>query len=86
MNKKVIYQLDGRPKLTEAIPLGLQHVLAMFVGNVTPLIIISNVLNLDPQTKASLIQCAMFISGIVTLMQCYRVGPVGAKLPYSNGD
>mgnify|MGYP001102249200 CR=1 FL=1 len=80
MNKKVIYQLDGRPKLTEAIPLGLQHVLAMFVGNVTPLIIISNVLNLDPQIKASLIQCAMFVSGLVTLIQCYPLGPVGAKL------
>lgn len=85
MNKKVIYQLDGRPKLTEAIPLGLQHVLAMFVGNVTPLIIISNVLNLDPQIKASLIQCAMFVSGLVTLIQCYPLGPVGAKLPIVMG-
>lgn len=85
MNKKVIYQLDGRPKLTEAIPLGLQHILAMFVGNVTPLIIISNVLNLDAATKASLIQCAMFVSGIVTLMQCYPLGPIGAKLPIVMG-
>lgn len=85
MDNKIIYQLDGKPKLKEAIPLGLQHVLAMFVGNVTPLIIISNILNLDEQTKASLIQCAMFISGIVTLMQCYRVGPVGARLPIVMG-
>ncbi|MCC3865271.1 purine permease [Terrisporobacter petrolearius] len=85
MNNKVIYQLDGRPKLGEAIPLGLQHILAMFVGNVTPLIIISNVLNLDDVTKASLIQCAMFVSGIVTLMQCYPLGPIGAKLPIVMG-
>lgn len=85
MNKKVIYQLDGRPKLTEAIPLGLQHILAMFVGNVTPLIIISNVLNLDGATKASLIQCAMFVSGIVTLIQCYPLGAIGAKLPIVMG-
>lgn len=85
MNKKVIYQLDGRPKLTEAIPLGLQHILAMFVGNVTPLIIISNVLSLDASTKASLIQCAMFVSGIVTLIQCYPLGPIGAKLPIVMG-
>ncbi|WP_434796451.1 uracil-xanthine permease family protein [Terrisporobacter vanillatitrophus] len=85
MNEKVIYQLDGRPKLTEAIPLGLQHILAMFVGNVTPLIIISNVLNLDAATKASLIQCAMFVSGIVTLIQCYPLGPIGAKLPIVMG-
>lgn len=85
MNKKVIYQLDGRPKLTEAIPLGLQHILAMFVGNVTPLIIISNVLSLDASTKALLIQCAMFVSGIVTLIQCYPLGPIGAKLPIVMG-
>ena len=56
MNKKVIYQLDGRPELKEAIPLGLQHILAMFLGNVAPLIIISNILNLDSSTKAMLIQ------------------------------
>ncbi|WP_419724524.1 uracil-xanthine permease family protein [Terrisporobacter petrolearius] len=85
MNNKVIYQLDGKPKLREAIPLGLQHILAMFVGNVTPLIIISNVLNMDASTKASLIQCAMFVSGIVTLMQCYPLGPIGAKLPIVMG-
>ncbi|MEG0857051.1 MAG: nucleobase:cation symporter-2 family protein [Terrisporobacter sp.] len=85
MNNKVIYQLDGKPKLSEAIPLGLQHILAMFVGNVTPLIIISNVLSLDAATKASLIQCAMFVSGVVTLIQCYPIGPVGAKLPIVMG-
>lgn len=85
MKEKVIYQLNGRPKLNEAIPLGLQHVLAMFVGNVTPLIIISNVLNLDDSTKAMLIQCAMFVSGLVTLIQCYPIGPVGAKLPIVMG-
>lgn len=81
----VIYQLDGKPKLTEAIPLGLQHILAMFVGNVTPLIIISNILNLSLADKTSLIQCAMFVSGIVTLIQCYKVGPFGARLPIVMG-
>ena len=35
------YELDGRPPLKVAIPLGLQHVLAMFVGNLTPLLIIT---------------------------------------------
>ena len=85
MNKNVIYQLDGRPKLSESIPLALQHILAMFVGNVTPLIIISNILNLDQQTKTSLIQCAMFVSGVVTLIQCYPLGPIGAKLPIVMG-
>lgn len=85
MKEKLIYQLDGRPKLREAVPLGLQHVLAMFVGNVAPLIIISNTLGLDSQIKASLIQYAMFVSGLVTLVQCYPIGPIGAKLPIVMG-
>lgn len=84
-SKKIIYQLDGKPSLSEAIPLGLQHVLAMFVGNVTPLIIISSALNLDASTKTYLIQCAMFVSGLITLVQCYPVGAIGAKLPIVMG-
>lgn len=87
MNDKnsVIYQLDGRPRLKEAIPLGLQHVLAMFVGNVTPLIIISGALGLSLEDKTMLVQCAMLVSGLVTLVQCYRIGPFGAKLPIVMG-
>lgn len=85
MDEKMIYELDGRPSLTKSIPLGLQHILAMFVGNVTPLIIISNVLGLDASVKASLIQFAMFVSGLVTLIQCYPIGPVGARLPIVMG-
>lgn len=81
----VIYQLDGKPKLSEAIPLGLQHILAMFVGNVTPLIIVANALNLGINDKTMLVQCAMFISGIVTLIQCYKLGPFGARLPIVMG-
>lgn len=87
MNEKnsVIYQLNGRPKLKEAIPLGLQHVLAMFVGNVTPLIIISGALRLSLDDKTMLVQCAMLVSGLVTLVQCYKLGPFGAKLPIVMG-
>jgi xanthine permease len=85
-NKKdLIYSLDGTPPLGTAIPLGLQHVLAMFVGNVTPIIIISNTLKLPVEQKAFLIQCAMFVAGIVSLIQCYPIGPVGARLPIVMG-
>jgi xanthine permease len=83
--KDLIYSLDGTPPLGTAIPLGLQHVLAMFVGNVTPIIIISNTLKLPVDQKAFLIQCAMFVAGIVSLIQCYPVGPVGARLPIIMG-
>jgi len=83
--KSLVYQLDGIPPLTTAIPLGLQHVLAMFVGNVTPLIIISSALNLPLEQKTFLIQCAMMVAGINSLIQCYPIGPVGAKLPIIMG-
>lgn len=85
MKNSVIYQLDGKPKLSEAIPLGLQHILAMFVGNVTPLIIISGALGLSLDDKTMLVQCSMLVSGLVTLIQCYRLGPFGAKLPIVMG-
>lgn len=80
-----IYQLDGKPPLNTAILLGLQHVLAMFVGNVTPIIIISGMLKLPVDQKAFLIQSAMLVSGVVSLIQCYPIGPVGARLPIIMG-
>lgn len=83
--KSIIYQLDGKPSLRQSIPLGLQHILAMFVGNVTPLIIIANVVNMSLDDKTTLIQCTMFVSGIATLMQCYKLGPFGARLPIVMG-
>ncbi|RBP61075.1 NCS2 family nucleobase:cation symporter-2 [Alkalibaculum bacchi] len=84
-NNSLIYQLNGKPPIKTALPLGLQHVLAMFVGNVTPIIIISNTLGLPVEQKAFLIQCAMFVAGIVSLIQAYPIGPVGAKLPIVMG-
>jgi len=83
--QRSVYDLDGTPPLKTAIPLGIQHVLAMFVGNVAPLIIISNALNLPIGDKTFLIQCAMFVAGVATLIQCYPIGPVGARLPIVMG-
>ena len=51
-----LYQLDGRVPLVQAIPFGLQHVLAMFVSNITPIIILANVVGLDSTLSAALIQ------------------------------
>ncbi|SDL04033.1 uracil-xanthine permease family protein [Natronincola ferrireducens] len=80
-----IYSIDGIPSLGTAIPLGLQHVLAMFAGNVTPLIIIANALGLPIEERTFLIQAAMFVAGITTLIQLYPIGPIGAKLPIVQG-
>ena len=55
-----IYELEGRVPLKQAIPLGIQHVLAMFLGNVSPLIIVCGLLDIPLETKSMLIQNSMF--------------------------
>ncbi|MDC7291197.1 purine permease [Blautia schinkii] len=88
-DKKVAtpYDLDGQPPLKLAIPLGLQHVLAMFVGNLTPLLIITGVCGIEAggSLQIALLQNAMLIAGIVTLVQVYTIGPIGGKLPIVMG-
>ena len=80
-----LYQLDGRVPLVQAIPFGLQHVLAMFVANITPIIILANVVGLEPQLSAALIQNCMIIAGIGTLVQLYPVWRIGSRLPIVMG-
>lgn len=76
-----IYHLDGVPPLKQALPLALQHILAMFVGNVTPIIIVAGVLGITQETKTELIQATMLVAGLNTLIQNYTLGPIGARLP-----
>ena len=80
-----IFKLDGRVPLGKAIPFGLQHVLAMFVANLTPIVIVASAAGLDGGQTAMLIQNAMFIAGVATLIQLYPVWRVGAKLPIVMG-
>lgn len=80
-----IYKLDGRVPLGRAVPFGLQHVLAMFVSNLTPITIIGAASGLDQGQLAILLQNAMFIAGIATLIQLYPIWRVGAKLPIVMG-
>ncbi len=76
-----IYQLDGRVPLEKAVPFGLQHVLAMFVANLAPIIIVAGAAGLEKETVAMLLQNAMFVAGIATLIQLYPLGRIGARLP-----
>ena len=85
MSVQNIYRLDGRVPLSRAIPLGIQHVMAMFLGNVSPLLIICGMLNMDVGVKTSLIQNSMFIAGVVTLIQLYPIWKVGCRLPVVMG-
>lgn len=83
--KSNLYQLDGRVPLMQAVPFGLQHVLAMFVANITPIIILANVVGLSPEVSGALIQNCMIIAGIGTLIQLYPVWRVGSRLPIVMG-
>lgn len=81
---------DYFPGLAVAIPLGIQHVLAMFVSNLTPAIIVAGAAGFgfgspDPSEMIYLIQMSMLFAGIATLMQTIGFGPVGARLPIVQG-
>ena len=78
---------DYTPAMSEAIPLGLQHVLAMFVSNFTPAIIIGGAAGFafGSSDAVFLIQMSMLFAGIATLFQTIGFGPVGARLPVMQG-
>ena len=87
---KEAYKFDGKLSLKQAITLGLQHVMAMFVGNLTPLLIITGACGIGAGSEyeavqISLLQNAMIIAGIVTLIQLFAIGPVGGKVPIIMG-
>jgi NCS2 family nucleobase:cation symporter-2 len=84
-NNSNLYKLDGKVPLMQAIPFGLQHVLAMFVANITPIIILANVVGIDPTVSAALIQNCMIIAGIGTLVQLYPIWRIGSRLPIVMG-
>lgn len=80
------------PPISKAIPLGIQHVLAMFVSNVTPAIIVCGAAGFgfgsnspDFPNMIYMIQMSMFFAGAATLMQTIGFGPVGARLPIVQG-
>ncbi len=76
----LIYGLNDRPPLRLAIVVALQHVLAVFVGVVTPPLIISRALPLAPADGVFLVSMALVFSGIGTLLQTLRLGPIGSGL------
>lgn len=84
------YDFNGRLPLRQAIPLGLQHVMAMFVGNLTPLLVITGACGIGmgsdyAEVQVILLQNAMIMAGLVTLLQLFSIGPVGGKVPIVMG-
>lgn len=82
-----IYRLDGRVPLGKAIPFGIQHILAMFVANLTPITLIAAAARpeLSQAEIAMLLQNAMIVAGIATLIQLYPIWKIGSKLPIVMG-
>ena len=80
-----LYKLDGRVPVAKAFPFGLQHVLAMLVSNITPIIILANAAGLPKEISAMLIQNCMIIAGIGTLIQLYPLWRIGSRLPIVMG-
>ena len=87
-----LYCLNGRVPLKKAIPFGLQHVLAMFVSNLAPVLIVCSAAfiqgtneHLTPAEITEILQCSMFAAGLGTIMQLYPVWKIGSKLPIVMG-
>ena len=78
-----IFELEGIPPLRRALPLAVQHVVAMIVGCVTPAIIVSGSAGLPPEEQVILIQAALVISALSTLLQLF---PLFHKLPLGLGS
>lgn len=79
-SKELIYGMNDRPPLRETVFAALQHLLAIFVAIITPPLIISSALKFDLATTGYLVSMSLFVSGLATLIQCRRFGPIGAGL------
>lgn len=80
-----IYTLDGKVPLAKVLPFGFQHILTMFAANITPIMILAGICDFSPQMKATLIQNAMLIAGIGTLIQIFPIFGIGSRLPVVMG-
>jgi xanthine permease XanP len=76
----LLYGLNDRPPLRETLFVALQHVFAVFVGMITPPLLIAGALKLDPAATAYLVSMSLFVSGAATILQTSRIGPVGSGL------
>ena len=84
-NTDPIYELDCKIPVGKAVPFGLQHILAMFVANIAPILIVAGVIKMPVEQSAALVQSAMIVAGIGTLIQLYPVWRIGSGLPIVMG-
>ena len=79
------FYLDGAVPLSRALPLGLQHMLSMFMSNVTPALICMAIIGLDSPLALSVIQSSIFMAALGTAIQCFPILRLGGKLPLVMG-
>lgn len=80
-----LFDLDGNPSIGIALPLSLQHFVAMVVGNVLPALVLSNAIGLSTQQSVGLVQASMFVAALATFLQSTPIFNIGAKLPLVMG-
>lgn len=81
----VIYDIEDKPPLGEAVPLGFQHVLAMALGNIAVPLIIASAVGLATGKTVFLVQMAFIVAGVASLVQAYPIGPIGGRVPVVMG-
>jgi xanthine permease len=81
----VIYDIEDKPPLGEAVPLGFQHVLAMVLGNIAVPLIIATAVGLATGKTVFLVQMAFIVAGVASLVQAYPIGPIGGRVPVVMG-
>jgi len=80
LDVETYYSLEEKPPLGETILLGFQHMLAMFVGIITPPLIIAGAVGLNADQTGFFVSMALIVSGVTTFIQCRKIGPVGSGL------
>ncbi|MDY4921086.1 MAG: nucleobase:cation symporter-2 family protein [Phascolarctobacterium sp.] len=85
INVDPLYTLEGKIPVGKAVPFGLQHILAMFVANIAPILIVAGVIKMPVEMSGVLVQSAMLIAGIGTLIQLFPLWRVGSGLPIVMG-
>lgn len=83
--KDAIYEFYGKISLKKAVPFGLQHVLAMFVANIAPILIVTGVVKMPAHEAGALVQAAMIIAGVGSLLQMFPFWKIGSGLPIIMG-
>ena len=79
-----VYELNGRPSFAQAFPLGFQQLLAMFVGNIVPMILVAGAAGLSPEQSTLLLQCSILGAGVATLLQVCPI-MLGKNLQFGSG-